>query len=145
MYKHILVATDGSELSMKAVREGVALARGMKARLRFVTCSAPFNVVTMLEPLILARQDEYEAAARRTARERLDAAVAVAREAGVAAETEHSFADQPYQGILQAARDGDCDVIVMASHGRNTLDRLLLGSQTLKVLAHTKIPVLVCR
>jgi nucleotide-binding universal stress UspA family protein len=143
MYRHILIATDGSELAQKAVSAGLALARELKAEVTVLTATEPWSAMAT-EPALVFPIEEYEkAAAERAARILADAAAA-AKEAGVPCGTAH-VDDFPAEGIVDTARAKGCDLIVMASHGRRGLSRLLLGSQALRVLTLSPVPVLICR
>jgi nucleotide-binding universal stress UspA family protein len=145
MYKHILIPTDGSELSERAVREGIDLALMMKARVTLLTASAPFRGFAS-EPTVLAETPrQYEEDVERRANLRLRAGEEYADARGVVAMTRHVYAEHPFEAIVEAAEGSDCDLVCMASHGRTGLAGLLIGSQTAKVLSHSKIPVLVCR
>ena len=145
MFKHILVPTDGSDLSEKAVKHGVALAKTLGATITALTVSRPFHVMT-LEPGMLA--DTPQAYARHVAdrtKKHLDHVSQAAQDAGVACEAIALEHEHPYQGIIDTVQDKGCDLIVMASHGRRGMSALALGSETVKVLTHGKVPVLVCR
>ena len=141
MYKHILVATDGSQLSLPATRQAVALAKALGARL---TCIA---VVLPYAPRAngYAALRGFSAAARKEAHQLLKAFNAEARARGVRATTTSLVGGEPWKHILLAARSHRCDLIVMGSHGRGGLTGVLLGSEVTKVLTHSSIPVLVCR
>lgn len=149
MYKHLLIATDGSELAKKGVTQGLALAKGLGAAVTFVNVSEPFPILAWGGAMAgYAAGDElvaYEEGARQYAREVLDGCKAAAAEQGVSAKTLHIENRTPAEAILDLARTDGCDLIVMASHGRRGLGRLLLGSQTAEVLSLTEIPVLVVR
>ena len=145
MYKNILIPTDGSELSARAVRYGVGLAKILGARVTAITVTQPFHGLS-LEPLTLTdTHEEYDERARKFADQTLGEFRAVAAEAGVHREGVHVEHARPYEAILKAAQARDCDLIVMASHGRGGMAAVLLGSETLKVLTHSTIPVLVYR
>jgi nucleotide-binding universal stress UspA family protein len=145
MFRHILVTTDGSELAEKAIRYGVTLAKEQGARMTGVTVSRPFHVVT-LEPGMLADTPAAYAknVAQRT-KKYLDVIAQAANTAGVTCDCISVEHEHAYQGIIETARKNECDLIVMASHGRSGVSAILLGSQTLKVLTHSKVPVLVYR
>ncbi|MEO8040599.1 MAG: universal stress protein [Betaproteobacteria bacterium] len=147
MYKHILIPTDGSALSKKAVREGIKFARSLGAKITFFHSQAEYEVVLYGEfvPPNLMTQGEFEAHATGNAEKILAAAAKAAAAAGVVAKTAHRASREPWEAIVAAARASKCDLIFMASHGRRGLAGLLLGSETAKVLTHTKIPVLVYR
>jgi nucleotide-binding universal stress UspA family protein len=146
MYKHILIPTDGSTLSEKAVRAGIDLAKSVNAEVTLLTASAPFHAVVM-ESIAVPRNTatEYTRISEESASERLKAGESYARSHGVPVHTEHVYAEFPHQAIVDAVRRDGCDLVCMASHGRKGLAGLLLGSETHKVLTHSKIPVLVCR
>lgn len=149
MYKHILVATDGSRLSAKAVKTAVRLAKSVGARLTATYVIAPFEPPAMYgEALAYAppiTPQKYRELAEREAKKALAAAQIEAQTAGVPCSTLSLTNEHPWRGIVRAAQSRKCDVIVMASHGRRGLTGLLLGSETNKVLTHSRIPVLVCR
>jgi nucleotide-binding universal stress UspA family protein len=145
MYKHILIPTDGSELSRKAVQQGIALARSVKAKVKLLTVSPPFHPIAVAPSLVTATRTTYNGEAEKAARGVLEAAQAVASREEVPATAEHVFSDHPYEAIIEAARKNKCDLVFMASHGRRGLQALLIGSETQKVLTHSKLPVLVCR
>jgi len=148
MYKHILVSTDGSKLSTRAVRAACNLARTCGARITGVYVIPPYVPPMYAEGMIyvadLGPQRHRELMAK-AAKKALAEVSVEARLAGVDCASVSPTADQPWEGILKAARARRCDLIVMASHGRRGLAGLLLGSETTKVLTHSKIPVLVCR
>jgi len=145
MFKHILIPTDGSEISKRAVRQGVELAQSVNARVTLLTVSPPMHALALESSLVPSLRKEYDVAATRAARKRLDEAEALAASRKVRVASEHVFSDSPSEAIIDTARKGRCDLVFMASHGRRGLDALLLGSETQKVLTHCKIPVLVCR
>jgi nucleotide-binding universal stress UspA family protein len=149
MYKHVLLPTDGSELSKKAVARGIALAKAIGARVTAITVSRPFQVLereSMLDALTTVDpESEAKFKADEEARERLAVIAEAAEAAGVQCETAHIYDKHPYQAIIDTAVRKGCDVVVMASHGRRGVARLILGSQTEKVLTHSKIPMLVSR
>lgn len=148
MYKHILVSTDGSKLSAKAVRTAVQLARALGAKVTGAYVIPPYavpmygEVVAYAPPLTERRYNELTA---RQAKSALAAVEIEAHTAGVPCSTLTTTNEHPWRGIVRTAQARKCDVIVMASHGRRGLAGLLLGSETHKVLTHSKIPVLVCR
>jgi nucleotide-binding universal stress UspA family protein len=145
MYKHILLPTDGSELSAKAVRDGVRLAKEIGARVTALHVTAPFYPSELSPSALTAHAQEHQAQAEESARRALGAVEEAARAAGVACTTVHRVSDGPFEEIIQAATDCGCDLIFMASHGRRGVKAMLLGSETNKVLTHSKIPVLVTR
>ena len=141
MYKHILIPTDGSELSEMAVRQGTMLAGSIHAKVTALTVSPPFESIT--------RTSSEEKQYRRDCVARAERYLAVVRDAadaaGVRFDQVHVTSDHPYEAIINVASRNGCDLIFMASHGRKGMSALLLGSETVKVLTHSKIPVLVCR
>ncbi|WP_186188670.1 universal stress protein [Burkholderia gladioli] len=145
MFKHILVPTDGSELSRKAIDGAIDLAQTVGARVTAYAClpqypNSPFAAEAMVEP-----PAEFRERSEREAHAHLEEVEGCARRAGVACDSCTSLHPSPYLGIIEAAERGGCDVIFMASHGRRGLGSLLIGSETQRVLTHTKIPVIVYR
>ena len=147
MYTHILVATDGSKLSAKAVTHAIALAQALGARLTGFYASADYPMPVYAEGVVYdpVSRKEYAARCRKDAAKILDAVAAKAKLAGVAFTSAHSISASPWEAILAAAKKAQCDAIVMASHGRRGVSSLLLGSETQKVLTHSKVPVIVVR
>jgi nucleotide-binding universal stress UspA family protein len=145
MYKHILIATDGSDFAAKGVRQGVELAKALGARATITTVTEPWEAVLVGEVSVAVPPAEYERLATASAAKILDAAKAIAAELGVACDTLHISERRPAEGIIEAAQQTGCDLIAMASHGRRGLSRLVLGSQANEVVTHSKIPVLVVR
>ena len=145
MYKHILIPTDGSELSEKAVKEGIELAMSMKAKVTVFTASPPFPAVFSEVTVDADSIALYTASAQERAAARLKPCLDYARARGVPASTRHVFAERPYEAIIAASSKEGCDLVCMASHGRKGIAGLLVGSETNKVLTHSKVPVLVCR
>jgi nucleotide-binding universal stress UspA family protein len=149
MYKHIMLPLDGWEdLSIKAVREGVALAHAIGARLTLLTVVPPYHT-GITRPLTSELVHEIEASRdeeRRKAAEKVHAEIKARAIAGkVECDSVVVIGAAPYEEIIENARARGCDLVVMASHGRTGFDALLLGSETVKVLTHSKIPVLVVR
>ncbi len=151
MYKHILIPTDGSDLSKMALREGVALAKALGARVTAVTVTTPSDVFmdtpTMATdvPVVAGTPEQYRKNMAALAGQYLDEAKNIAAAADVSCDLVHVEHEQPYQAIIDTAQNRGCDAIHMASHGRRGLSAILLGSETLKVLTHSTIPVIVCR
>jgi len=147
MFKHILIPTDGSKLAAKGVRAGVKLARALRARVTAVHVMPPyvppFGDAVLYVPALTA--GEHEKACRRTATKILALVESEAKRAGVRCATAAVTDPQPWGGIVRVAHSKKCDAIAIASHGRGGLGGLILGSQTQRVLAHSKIPVLVAR
>ena len=143
MFKHILIATDGSELAAKAVTTGLELAKALAAKVMFLAVTEPrTHLVPVLLPPVLTVDDE---ALKRAAETVLANASADATKLNIICTSVHVPNEFPAEAILKEAKARDCDVIVMASHGRRGLARLVLGGETLRVLTQSAIPVLVCR
>jgi nucleotide-binding universal stress UspA family protein len=148
MFKHILLPTDGSALAAKGVRAGVKLAKSLGARVTGVYVIAPYvppmyGEGAMYVPGVTV--NDYKKAAQKQAAKALALVEKEARAAGVRCAV-RSLTDAPaWQGILRAARSQKCDAIAMATHGRGGLGGLILGSETTRILAHSKVPVVVVR
>ena len=148
MYKHILIPTDGSALSLKAVKAGARLARELKAKVTALYVIPPYMPPSGTEAIVYAElysPKKYEADMRKHADKSLAKVKAAAATHDVVVTTTSVIERTPWEGIINAARSKKCDLIVMASHGRRGLAGILLGSETTKVLTHSKTPVLVCR
>jgi nucleotide-binding universal stress UspA family protein len=147
MYQNILVATDGSPLSAKAITHAIALARALGAKLTGFYASPDYPLPAYADGVMyqaVSRQ-EYAATSKKEADRILSAVGAKAKAAGIRFTAVHAIAAAPWEAILAAARKEKCDAIVMASHGRRGVSALLLGSETQKVLTHSKLPVIVVR
>lgn len=145
MYSHVLIATDGSELATQAAACGVAVAKASGARVTVVTVSdlypaASGSLFPRPEDL-----DRYERTAAEAAGATLDKVADDVRALGLECTTRHVADMAPAEGILEVCRQEDCDLIVMSTHARRGLDRLLLGSQAAKVVTLGKVSVLVAR
>ena len=145
MYTNILIPTDGSELAGKAVPHGIALAQRIGAKVTALTVLPPFHMFTTDYQMIEDTPAQYRARMQEHAEKTLGAIAEAARAAGVICETIHVEHEHPYQAIIDIATSKGCDLIVMASHGRHGISAIVLGSETVKVLTHSKIPVLVHR
>ena len=148
MYKHILLPIDGSALALRGAKSGIRLAKALGARVSAVYVMAPYVPPMYGEAVLYApafSPTEYRKAAAKQAEKALAAVQGEARAAGVRCGTLSLTDPQPFKGILRAARREKCDAIAMASHGRGGLSGLLLGSETTRVLAHSKLPVVVTR
>lgn len=147
MFKHILVPTDGSDLSQATVARAVSFAKEAGARVTLFYAEAPTpsfyaGLGAIADPHVMQEaRERLDGAAQQV----LDAASQIAQAAGVPHERLVLEGHKPYALIIQAAEQQGCDLIFMASHGRRGMDALLLGSETNKVLTHSKIPVLVYR
>jgi nucleotide-binding universal stress UspA family protein len=145
MYKHILIATDGSELAGKAVAQGLDFAKALGAKVTVVTVTEPWTAAaygTIPTPSLI---ESYDKASAENAARILASVGEVAKAKQVACTPLHVADRYPVEGILDAAKDKGCDLIVMASHGRRGITRLLLGSETVRVLTLSPVPVLVIR
>ena len=145
MYTNMLIATDGSELAGNAVQHGIALAMRIGAKVTVITVSPPFHVFTTDTQMIEDTAAQYQARMQQRAEKILGAVAHLSQAAGVACETVHVEHEHPYQAIIDTAASRGCDLIVMASHGRRGISAIVLGSETVKVLTHSKIPILVHR
>jgi len=150
MHTHILISTDGSEVAQKGVDHGLSLAKSLKARVTIimVTERFPIYVGAGIAGAWVPGPDQmtqYEAGQKETAQKVLTAVNAAATKLRVPADTVHVPDAYPAEAIVELAKARDCNLIVMASHGRRGLRRLMLGSQTAEVLAHSPVPVLVVR
>ena len=148
MFKHILLPTDGSKLSDRAVQRGIAFAKEVDARITVVHVVPEFQMIVeegFVSPMTPELKKRFEREALAHAGKLLAKVEKAAKAGGVKCETVAVVSDLPYQQIIETARRKKCDLIMMASHGRRGLSGLLLGSETAKVLTHSKIPVLVVR
>ena len=147
MFKHILVPTDGSPLSSDTAKRAVAFARETGAKLTFFFAKPDYPVAFYGEGALIdpTTPDKFAEMAAQQAAEILAVHQAAATAEGVVSATLSSVSDTPYEAIIAAAEEAGADLIFMASHGRRGLSGLLLGSETQKVLTHSKIPVLVYR
>ena len=144
MYRHILIPTDGSELAEHGVAHGLALAKSLGTKVSVIFVVEPLSEMKRGPPFLEALA-KYAELRKEQATSVLDRAAKAAKEAGVSCETIQVEYEQPHQGIIAAAEEKGCDLVVMSSHGRSGLSKLLVGSVTNKVLAHAKTPVLVCQ
>jgi nucleotide-binding universal stress UspA family protein len=145
MYRHILVPTDGSERSARAIAAGTALAAALRAKVTVLMATPPIPPIVLEGLAAPVRNEELEQNASDYAKTCLDVASEAAVPAGVHCETIHLQHAQPWAAIVETAERKGCDLIVMASHGRAGITATVLGSETNKVLMHSKVPVLVCR
>ena len=147
MYKHILVPTDGSELSDKAINAAIDFARETGARVTGFTAVPEYQVPGEAE--LMSRRavspDQHERNSQRLAQEVLGRIAERARFTGVEFDTAYVQSDRPHEAIIEAARKHGCDLIFMASHGRRGISKLIHGSETQGVLTHSSIPTLVFR
>ena len=148
MYKHILVPTDGTKLSDKAIRSAVDLAAIVGAKLTGLHVLPPYNLAISgyeIAPVVVVSPAEYRKASAKAAKSALDKVEKAARAAGVTFASLSVTDEHPWEAIVRSATDRKCDLIVMASHGRRGISAVLLGSETQKVLTHSKLPVIVVR
>lgn len=145
MYRHILIATDGSQVGQKAIEQGLEVAKAFKAKVTIIKVTEMWSALDVAGRDALSRIETYEKAAKDAAKEILDKASADAKAAGVSCETLHIADRVPADGIVATADSKNCDLIVMGSHGRRGFSKMLLGSQAQNVLTHTKRPVLIAR
>lgn len=145
MFRNILIATDGSDLAQIALEKGLELGKSLGAKVTVVTVTPSWALLVPGDTAMSFPVEEYVRATEENAAAVLSSAQAFAKQVGVECATRHEANQLPAEGILSAANEIACDLIVMASHGRRGLQRLFLGSQAQKVLTHTSVPVLVCR
>jgi nucleotide-binding universal stress UspA family protein len=151
MFKHILLPTDGSKLSNTGVKEAIKLAGALRAKITAIHVVGNYHQHIhnwddgFMTPEILALRKDFENRAAAHAKTILDLVRAAAARAGVKCDTVVATGDLPYEMIIRQAKKSKCDLIMMASHGRSGIKGLLLGSETVKVLTHSRIPVLVLR
>ncbi|MBC7662538.1 MAG: universal stress protein [Caulobacter sp.] len=144
MYRNILIPTDGTDITAKAVATGVALAKALGARLSTITVKEPFPYSAISEMQPIPPQEFYDAQ-ERIALSRVKEVVASAGREGVDCQAFTAEAQHPWEAIVDHAKTHSCDLIVMASHGRRGMSALLLGSETTRVLVHCPVPVLVVK
>ena len=144
MYKHILLPTDGSELSKAAMKHGIDLAKAIDARVTALVVSTPLKSLVVDPSVVSSALDQYKALVVEQTAKYLENVRKNALEAGVNCGTLCIEHDKPYEAIVDTAKEHGCDLIVMASHGLRGVSAIL-GSETLKVLTHTSVPILVYR
>lgn len=147
MFKHILVPTDGSQLSTDTVKRAVMFAHDAGARITFFFAKPGYPVAFYGEGALIdpTTPEKFAEMADKQAADVLATCEKLATEAGVESVSTSATSDIPYEAIIDAANSSACDLIFMASHGRRGISGLLLGSETQKVLTHSKVPVLVYR
>ena len=147
MFKHILVPTDGSQLSQDTARRAVSFAKEAGARITAFCAKPEYPVTYYGEGALIdsTTPEQFAQLAEQQAQQTLSFVAELCKDAGVSCSCVTATSDIPYEAIIDAATQADCDLIFMASHGRRGISGLLLGSETNKVLTHTKIPVLVYR
>ena len=145
MYKQILIATDGSEIAHRAISHGVELAKKTGAKLSAVTVTEPYEALMELEAAVMMVKSDYDRRCAAFALKILSVVTSAAEAVGIKCDALHQQNRLPYEGIIEAAEKVTADLIVIGSHGRRGIQGLLLGSQTTKLLTHTKVPTLVVR
>lgn len=145
LFTHVLIPTDGSELSQIACRKGIQFAKDCSAKVTGISVTPKFHVLAFDATMIEDTREQFLADSQAQAEKNLAFLKRAAAEEGVVCETVIEVNDQPYEAIVRAAEGRGCDLILMASHGRRGVQGLLLGSETQKVLTHSKVPVLVYR
>ena len=147
MYKHIMIPTDGSEISDKAINAGIDFAREVHARVTGFTAVPEYQVPS--EADLMAKHfvslEQYERESRKLAEAAMQKIADRARDARIEYNADYAQSDRPYEAIIRAALKHGCDLIFMASHGRRGISALIHGSQTQAVLTHSTIPTLVYR
>jgi nucleotide-binding universal stress UspA family protein len=145
MFKHLLLPTDGSQLSKAAVQKSVQFAKSINAKVTGLYVMPVFHAVGRKTEMLDDADEAFARECRALADQFLSVIEDAAKATDVACETELVISDHPYEAIIKAAEEKGCDVIAMASHGRKGVQGLTLGSETQKVLTNSKIPVLVFR
>ncbi|MDW2981609.1 universal stress protein [Rhodanobacter sp. KK11] len=145
LFRHLLLPIDGSDLSRRAFRLGLELAKAFDARVLALHVVPPFNSIAYMTEFLVAAELSYSKQAVQSATRYLDEAKKLAMDARVPCECRYAFGELPHQAILEAVGEHHCDLIVMAAHGWHGLNRLMVGSETQKVLLLSEVPVLVCR
>jgi len=145
MYHHLCIPTDGSELSDRAVEQSLALAHALRARVTALRVTMPYHTFAITPEQLMVGVVDYNRVMHDAARQQLDAVAAKAHALSIHCDTLVIEDESPYRAIIAIAKERGCDLIAMASHGRRGIDALVLGSETVKVLTHSTIPVLVFR
>jgi nucleotide-binding universal stress UspA family protein len=145
MFKHVLLPTDGSNLSQVAIQKGVQFAKSMKAKITGISVMPEQKYYLYQTDITVQVKEEAAKQHKLQATRNLSVIEKATKDAGVPCETLCEISDYPYETIIRVAEQKGCDLIMMASHGRRGVKGLLLGSETQKVLTHSKIPVLVYR
>jgi nucleotide-binding universal stress UspA family protein len=149
MYQHVLVPTDGSELSLKAAQTAARLCKELNARMTAVYVIPPYTPPSVGDGVVLwpdqFSPDRYKEVSEQIANKAIEKVKAAASSAQVECDGLYLTKLHPWQGIIDTAKGQKCDLIVMASHGRKGIEGILVGSETTKVLTHSSTPVLVCR
>jgi len=145
MYKHILIPTDGSETAQIAVDQGIEFAREIGARITALSVYPPYDYLALTDELIPESEAENAKHAKDYALKMLASVASLATAKGVPCQMITAESEHPFDEIVKAAMEHDCDLIAMSSHGRRGVSGLFIGSETQKVMTHTTIPMLVFR
>lgn len=145
MFKHILIPTDGSVMSKKMIRDCIDFAKGIGAEVTGFHVMPPYASYGHEADMIVDTREQFQRECLDAAAEYLGDIQNAADAAGVKCESVHATSDYPYEAIISESEKRHCDLIIMASHGRKGVKGMILGSETQKVLTHSKIPVLVYR
>lgn len=145
MFKHLLIAIDGSEIADRALRQGLELAKTIGAKVTIINVTMPWASVAVGEVAVMFPPEEYDTNTAAASASLLERAKTTAAASGLSADTVTVSDPQPHTAILDVAKERAVDLIVMGSHGRRGIAGILLGSETVKTLTHGKIPVLVYR
>jgi nucleotide-binding universal stress UspA family protein len=145
MYKHLLVPTDGSDLSLAAIQQAAKFARTLGAAITVLNVQPEYPAPVVGEGLVAPIRRDFEEEYAKTANAVLDIAAREIDRAGLGCQRRIESSSKPWEAIIKVATNEACDLVFMASHGRSGLAGLLIGSETQKVLTHCKIPVLVYR
>lgn len=145
MYKHVLIATDGSAYALRSARHGLQVAKAYGAQATVITVTPPWSAISLSEIVLGHDEAKYAANMVQWAEQAFSKVRAAAKEIGISCQELHVTHDRAYQAIIDAAAKQGCDLIVVGAHGRRGIEGLVLGSETVKVLTHSRIPVLVYR
>lgn len=145
MYRHVLVAIDGSPFSFKAAEHGLGLAKTIGAKATAIYVTPTWRALALSEIAVGHVEQQFDAQMKQTAETYFAQLRDIAGKLGLTCESVHVVGDYPYECIIETAAQRDCDVVVVGSHGRRGMASLLLGSETTKLLTHSKIPVIVYR
>jgi nucleotide-binding universal stress UspA family protein len=145
MYRHILIAVDGSDYAARAAEHGLALAAAVGAPATVITVTPTWKAIGLSELALGYTEDKYAERAKAFGDKCLESVLAAAADLEVPCNTVQVIHDRPYEAIVDAAAQAGCDLIVVGSHGRQGAARMLLGSQASRVITLSKVPVLVYR
>lgn len=145
MFSKIMLPTDGSSLAEFALNKGLIFAAEQEAKVHVLMVIEPFHTLSLEAGQLSSTQEDYERHMRLAAEQHVEAIADRARKMDLTCQTSVLMDDSPYQVIIDTAATSGCDLIIMGSHGRSGLGAMVLGSQTVKVLTHCTLPVLVYR